>query len=159
MMHKAYSLNDLHGTDDLVKMLKYQEFVIKWLIEVDENEDSDNQKTDSICNLMPVFIPYSKRIYFLNLQSRSLLHTSNKIDCNNRPEGTFIVEEDNRAFMIGPKGRKVSATLSMMLHKKPFNANGLDFWRFDSTLFEAKPPRLHQYSILQLILTFLLGDP
>ena len=98
----------------------------------------------------PVYIPYAKQLYFLNLPSRSLLHTSNKIDCSERPSGTYIVDELNHAYAVGPTGNIVPAKLSFLVHKKPFNTEEL-ISGFDSQLYEPRPPRLDQYSILQLI--------
>ena len=69
----------------------------------------------------PVYIPYSKNLYFLNIATRSILHTSNKIDCKDRPSGTYVVDEQNKAYSIGPTGKIVPAKLSYLVHKKPFN--------------------------------------
>eukprot|EP00111_Clytia_hemisphaerica_P012397 TCONS_00036391-protein len=110
----------------------------------------DRQWNGTCYSHFPVRIPYSTKLLFLDVPSRSLLHTSQKINCDDRPETTYVVDVNQRAFVVGTKGTVTPAVLSNLVNRKEFQILDLVIG-FDSKAFARKPPRLDQYSILQLL--------
>ena len=98
----------------------------------------------------PVYLPYAKNPYFLDLPSQSLLHTSEVIQCKDRPTVAYIVDDKGNAFLINKSGTITPAQLSPIKNERPFTTMDL-ILGVDSRSFVNKPPRLDQYSILQLI--------